>query len=190
MTFRRRLMPSGSENPHQYIPPISILTLMSHTITSPVYVVQRQHRHRPDHPRAVSHARPDDRRGVREARQLRDDRPAGRLYPTHFVPAGRDEDAVPDHHRRPEFRLRQLARARADRARARRASRRWSRRAFARIFFRNCVATGELYPYDATERLCDMVKTGDVATLDFDNDTLTVNGKTSTSSSRSAKCAR
>lgn len=49
---------------------------------------------------------------------------------------------------------------------------------FARIFFRNCVATGELYPYDANERLCDIVKTGDEATLDFDNDTLTVNGKT------------
>jgi 3-isopropylmalate/(R)-2-methylmalate dehydratase small subunit len=49
---------------------------------------------------------------------------------------------------------------------------------FARIFFRNCVATGELYPYDSNERLCDLVKTGDVATLDFDADTLTVNGKT------------
>lgn len=49
---------------------------------------------------------------------------------------------------------------------------------FARIFFRNCVATGELYPYDSTERLCDNVKTGDIATLDFDSDTLTVNGKT------------
>ena len=49
---------------------------------------------------------------------------------------------------------------------------------FARIFFRNCVATGELYPYDAKERLCDKVKTGDMATLDFDHDTLTVNGTT------------
>jgi len=49
---------------------------------------------------------------------------------------------------------------------------------FARIFFRNCVATGELYPYDANERLCDSVKTGDEATLDFDNDTLTISGKT------------
>ena len=49
---------------------------------------------------------------------------------------------------------------------------------FARIFFRNCVATGELYPYDANERLCDKVKTGDLATLDFDHDTLTVNGTT------------
>jgi len=51
---------------------------------------------------------------------------------------------------------------------------------FARIFFRNCVATGELYPYDSNERLCDLVKTGDEATLDFDADTLTVNGKTFT----------
>ncbi len=49
---------------------------------------------------------------------------------------------------------------------------------FARIFFRNCVATGELYPYDSNERLCDIVKTGDEATLDFDHDTLTVNGQT------------
>jgi 3-isopropylmalate/(R)-2-methylmalate dehydratase small subunit len=49
---------------------------------------------------------------------------------------------------------------------------------FARIFFRNCVATGELYPYDCSERLCDVLKTGDIATLDFDNDALTVNGKT------------
>jgi 3-isopropylmalate/(R)-2-methylmalate dehydratase small subunit len=49
---------------------------------------------------------------------------------------------------------------------------------FARIFFRNCVATGELYPYDSPVRLCDKVKTGDEATLDFDADTLTINGET------------
>jgi len=49
---------------------------------------------------------------------------------------------------------------------------------FARIFFRNCVATGELYPYDAVERICDVLKTGDIATLDFDADTLTAHGKT------------
>jgi 3-isopropylmalate/(R)-2-methylmalate dehydratase small subunit len=49
---------------------------------------------------------------------------------------------------------------------------------FARIFFRNCVATGELYPYDSPERLCNLVQTGDVATLDFEADTLTVNGQT------------
>ena len=49
---------------------------------------------------------------------------------------------------------------------------------FARIFFRNCVATGELYPVRCRGAACDSVKTGDVATLDFDTDTLTVNGKT------------
>ena len=49
---------------------------------------------------------------------------------------------------------------------------------FARIFFRNSVATGELYPFDTDLRLCDIVKTGDEATLDFDHDTLTVNGTT------------
>lgn len=47
---------------------------------------------------------------------------------------------------------------------------------FARIFFRNCVATGEIYPYDTPVRLSEVIKTGDVATLDFDTDTLTVNG--------------
>lgn len=32
---------------------------------------------------------------------------------------------------------------------------------FARIFFRNCVATGELYPVDASTRLCELLTTGD-----------------------------
>lgn len=48
---------------------------------------------------------------------------------------------------------------------------------FARIFFRNCVATGELYPCDSTERLCDTVKTGEEGVLDLDAGTLTVSGK-------------
>jgi 3-isopropylmalate/(R)-2-methylmalate dehydratase small subunit len=43
---------------------------------------------------------------------------------------------------------------------------------FARIFFRNCVATGELYPCEATERLCDVLKTGDVVTVDLDASTV------------------
>jgi 3-isopropylmalate/(R)-2-methylmalate dehydratase small subunit len=47
---------------------------------------------------------------------------------------------------------------------------------YARIFFRNSVATGELYPYEARERLIDGVKTGDIATIDFDNDTIEING--------------
>jgi len=45
---------------------------------------------------------------------------------------------------------------------------------FARIFFRNCVATGELYPCEATERLCEVLKTGDVVTVDLDRATVTV----------------
>ena len=43
---------------------------------------------------------------------------------------------------------------------------------FARIFFRNCVATGELYPVDATARICETVKTGDEVELDLDQNSL------------------
>jgi 3-isopropylmalate/(R)-2-methylmalate dehydratase small subunit len=39
---------------------------------------------------------------------------------------------------------------------------------FARIFFRNCVATGELYPCEITDRLCEILKNGDVVTVDLD----------------------
>ncbi|MBC8095847.1 MAG: 3-isopropylmalate dehydratase [Akkermansiaceae bacterium] len=45
---------------------------------------------------------------------------------------------------------------------------------FARIFFRNCVSTGELYPCEMTERLCEVLKTGDVVTVDLDAATVTV----------------
>ncbi|MBV8586662.1 MAG: 3-isopropylmalate dehydratase [Verrucomicrobia bacterium] len=48
---------------------------------------------------------------------------------------------------------------------------------YARIFFRNSVATGELYPYESQERLNDRFKTGDIAELDFDTDTLTIGGE-------------
>src|ERR1700730_232431 len=48
---------------------------------------------------------------------------------------------------------------------------------YARIFFRNSVATGELYPYESAERLIDRCKTGDTATIDFDSDTLELNGE-------------
>jgi 3-isopropylmalate/(R)-2-methylmalate dehydratase small subunit len=44
---------------------------------------------------------------------------------------------------------------------------------FARIFFRNCVATGELYPCECVERLCDVLKTGDAVTVDLDAGTVT-----------------
>jgi 3-isopropylmalate/(R)-2-methylmalate dehydratase small subunit len=45
---------------------------------------------------------------------------------------------------------------------------------FARIFFRNSVATGELYPCELTERLCDVLKAGDVVTVDLDAQTAVV----------------
>ncbi|MBL9134868.1 MAG: 3-isopropylmalate dehydratase [Verrucomicrobiales bacterium] len=47
---------------------------------------------------------------------------------------------------------------------------------FARIFFRNCIATGELYPVECVERLCEVFKTGDVATIDIDANTIRHHG--------------
>jgi 3-isopropylmalate/(R)-2-methylmalate dehydratase small subunit len=44
---------------------------------------------------------------------------------------------------------------------------------FARIFFRNCIATGELYPVEAADRLIDIFKTGDEAELDLEAATIT-----------------
>ncbi len=47
---------------------------------------------------------------------------------------------------------------------------------FARIFFRNCIATGELYPIECQDRLCEVFKTGDVATVDIDAQTIRHHG--------------
>ncbi|MBM4147940.1 MAG: 3-isopropylmalate dehydratase [Lentisphaerae bacterium] len=38
---------------------------------------------------------------------------------------------------------------------------------YARIFFRNAVATGELYPMESARRLCGSFRTGDEAELDL-----------------------
>ncbi len=43
---------------------------------------------------------------------------------------------------------------------------------FARIFFRNCVATGEVYPIECVDRLCDVFQTGDLATVDIDGNSI------------------
>ncbi len=50
---------------------------------------------------------------------------------------------------------------------------------YARIFFRNCIATGELYPIDvdAGERLCELVETGDQVELDLDRNELRIPGR-------------
>jgi 3-isopropylmalate/(R)-2-methylmalate dehydratase small subunit len=45
---------------------------------------------------------------------------------------------------------------------------------FARIFFRNAVATGELYPCESEDRLCEVLKTGAVVTVDLDAGAVTV----------------
>ena len=37
---------------------------------------------------------------------------------------------------------------------------------YARIFFRNAVATGELYPLESTERLCDLFRIGEEVEID------------------------
>ena len=51
---------------------------------------------------------------------------------------------------------------------------------FARIFFRNCVATGELYPVESTQRICETIQTDDEVELDLDANTLKLvrSGKT------------
>lgn len=45
---------------------------------------------------------------------------------------------------------------------------------FARIFFRNSVATGELYPCESMDRLCEVLMTGDVVTVDLDAGSVTM----------------
>ncbi len=48
---------------------------------------------------------------------------------------------------------------------------------YARIFFRNCVATGELYPMESISRLCNILKTGQHALLNLETNTLVVDEK-------------
>ncbi|MCP4246306.1 MAG: 3-isopropylmalate dehydratase [bacterium] len=43
---------------------------------------------------------------------------------------------------------------------------------FARIFFRNCIATGELYPLESKARLVGQVQTGDEVEIDLEAATL------------------
>ena len=38
---------------------------------------------------------------------------------------------------------------------------------YARIFFRNCAATGELYPWESLDRLCSQFQTGQEVSIDF-----------------------
>ncbi|AEC10208.1 Aconitase/3-isopropylmalate dehydratase protein [Arabidopsis thaliana] len=50
---------------------------------------------------------------------------------------------------------------------------------YARIFFRNSVATGEVYPLDSEVRVCDECTTGDVATVELrEGDSILINHTT------------
>jgi 3-isopropylmalate/(R)-2-methylmalate dehydratase small subunit len=44
---------------------------------------------------------------------------------------------------------------------------------YARIFFRNAVATGEVFPLECETRLCSEFKTGDEAEVDIGSNTIT-----------------
>ncbi len=44
---------------------------------------------------------------------------------------------------------------------------------FARIFFRNCISTGELYPVETADKLTELFSTGDEVSIDLDNYTIT-----------------
>ncbi|MBW4522835.1 MAG: 3-isopropylmalate dehydratase [Scytolyngbya sp. HA4215-MV1] len=43
---------------------------------------------------------------------------------------------------------------------------------YARIFFRNSASTGELYPWESVDRLCDEFQTGQEVTIDFERNCL------------------
>jgi 3-isopropylmalate/(R)-2-methylmalate dehydratase small subunit len=44
---------------------------------------------------------------------------------------------------------------------------------YARIFFRNCVATGEVFPLESETRLCQEFTTGEQAEVDIEKNTIT-----------------
>ena len=139
--------------------------------------------------RAISEPRAHDRRGIRKARQLRPRRLA-QIALSGPLRQGRPARQRLSHRRRREkFRLRQLARTRAHRDGFGNCQIVLAE-SFARIFFRNCVATGELYPCEITERLCDVLKTGDIVTVELDAATITVKATSKVIiSNRSAMCA-
>lgn len=45
---------------------------------------------------------------------------------------------------------------------------------YARIFFRNCIMTGSVYPMETPVKLNEVIKNGDELTLDLTNNTLTL----------------
>ena len=95
------------------------------------------------------------------------------LYPTRFVAAGQQESAYPIVVGGRNFGC-GSSREHAPIALGAAGCRVVVAEGFARIFFRNCVATGEVYPCECAARLCEVLKTGEVVTVDLDASTLTV----------------
>jgi 3-isopropylmalate/(R)-2-methylmalate dehydratase small subunit len=44
---------------------------------------------------------------------------------------------------------------------------------YARIFFRNCISTGELYPCETSDRICDDFETGQDVEVDMEANRVT-----------------
>lgn len=97
--------------------------------------------------------------------------PEGR-YPTRFIPAGEMASPYPVVLAGRNFGC-GSSREHAPIALGAAGARATVAESYARIFFRNCVATGELFPFESPVRLVDEFQTGDQATLDFDRETLT-----------------
>jgi 3-isopropylmalate/(R)-2-methylmalate dehydratase small subunit len=57
-------------------------------------------------------------------------------------------------------------------------------KSFARIFFRNCIATGEVYPVEINDDLNQLLKTGDEIEIDLDHKTIKVSKTGRTYSTR------
>jgi 3-isopropylmalate/(R)-2-methylmalate dehydratase small subunit len=95
------------------------------------------------------------------------------LYPVRYVPAGRLDTIYPIVVAGRNFGC-GSSREHAPIALGSAGCRVVLAQSFARIFFRNCVATGELYPCDTVDRLCDTLQTGDVVSVDLDQCTVSV----------------
>lgn len=95
------------------------------------------------------------------------------LYPTRFVPAGETQAPYPIVIAGRNFGC-GSSREHAPIALGAAGARAVVAETYARIFFRNAVATGELFPFESNGvRLCEEFRTGEEATLDLAGETLT-----------------
>ena len=97
------------------------------------------------------------------------------LYPTRYVPAGRTKTPYPIVVGGENFGC-GSSREHAPVALGAAGAVAVVAQSYARIFFRNCIATGEMYPVETADgvRLCDVLATGDDVTLDLERNVLTV----------------